>query len=146
MVWAPERAFSRDFAPRAPRRPAVYWLHTHAEAPGNSVVRGPRRHHYAPMANDAREGSRPVPRGLCALAGRRTTIPHWPLVRRTSPPPPRPCLRPQRCVATASARLRAYKAPPTLFRRVPEQTLPSASAAISVVGELAPSLAPMTNP
>jgi hypothetical protein len=101
----PERALSRDVAPRAPRCLAVPWLRAHAEALRNPAVRGPRRRHCAPMANDAREGSRPVPRSLCVLAGGRTAIPHWPPVRRTSPPHPRPCLsscRPQRCVATTS--------------------------------------------
>jgi hypothetical protein len=148
-VWAPELAFSRDVAPRAPRRPAVPRLRAHAEEPGNPAVRGPCCHHCAPTANDACEGSRLVPHGLCSLTGERTAIPHWPPVCRTSPPPPRPCLssyRPRRCVATASMRHRANKAPPASFPRAPEQTLQSASATISAAGELAPSLAPVTNP
>jgi hypothetical protein len=117
---------SRDVAPRTPRRPAVPRLCAHAKVPGNPVVRGPRRRHCAPTANDAREESRQVPRGLCALAGGRTAIPHGPPVRRTSPPPPRPCLssyKPWRCITTASTRHRAYKAPPTSFPHVPKQTL-----------------------
>jgi hypothetical protein len=55
-----------------------------------------------------------VPCGLCALAGGRTAIRHWPPVHRTSPPPPRPCLspcRPWRWGATASMSPRAYKTP-----------------------------------
>jgi hypothetical protein len=113
-VWAPDRAFSRDVAPCAPRHPVVPRLRAQAEAPGNPAVRASRRRHCAPTANDAREVSRPVPRGLCALTGGRTAIPHWPPVRHTSPPPPRPCLssyRPRRCVTTASMHHQAYKAP-----------------------------------
>jgi hypothetical protein len=63
---------------------------------------------------------RPVTRDLHALAGGRTAIRHWPPLRRTSPPPPRPCLsscRPRRCLAIASTRLEAINPPASFYSR-----------------------------
>jgi hypothetical protein len=94
-VWI--RANPRTTSPaRPPRRLAVPGPRAHAKAPEDPTVWGPCRRHCAPTTNDAREGLRPVPRGLCALASGRTAIRYWPPVHRTSPPPPRPCLSPCR--------------------------------------------------
>jgi hypothetical protein len=118
-VWT--RAHPRTTSPaRPPRRLAVPGLRAHTEASENPAVRGPRRRHCAARAHDAHAKPRPVPRGLRALAGGRTAIRHWPPVRRTSPPPPHPCLsscRPRRYVATASTRPGAIKPPASFSSR-----------------------------
>jgi hypothetical protein len=119
--------------------------HVHTEALEYQAVRDSRRRHCAARAHDARGKPRPVTRGLCALAGGRTAIRHWPLVRRTSSPPLRPCLsscRPRRCVATASTRPQGYKTPCLLFLARPSRPSPPA---ISAAGDLVAPLAPVVN-
>jgi hypothetical protein len=113
-VWAPERVLPRDVAPRTPRRPHRTPVARARRAPENPAVRGRRRRHCAPTANDARKWSRLVPRGLCALAGGRTAILHWlsalPHVA-TALRPSRCSYRPRRSGETASTRHPAYKTP-----------------------------------
>jgi hypothetical protein len=102
---------------------AVPGPRAHVEAPEDPTVQGPRRHHCAARANDASKKPRSVPRGLCALAGGRTSIRHCPPVHRTSQPSPRPCwssCRPRRWGESASTRHRAYKTLPSFLPRAPE--------------------------